>query len=138
MVHASLIETLIAPAPLTSPAMEPALLEDLLTDVDECGQVTVHCSLHSGPGDAIRIWPSTYLVCRQTGHRSKLVHAERIPFAPLWQPLLPGRTVSFTLLFEALPDDCILFDLVEDIHDESGFFTPAILRNSMDVYRVDV
>jgi hypothetical protein len=86
----------------------------------------------------VRIWPSTFLVCRTTGHRSALVHAEGIPYAPLWQPVPPGGRIAFTLLFAPLPDHCILFDLVEEISDPGGFFCPAILRNGMDVYRVEV
>jgi len=125
----------VAP-PRTRPIRER--LPELLTDIDERGQVTVHCRIDAGPGDAVRIWPSTFLVCRHTGHRSRLLHAEGIPFAPLWMPLASGSSVRFTLLFEALPRECLLFDLVEEIPEEGGFFSPAILRNDMDVYRVDV
>lgn len=89
-------------------------------------------------GDAIRIWPSTFLVCRLSGHRSKLLHAEGIPHAPQWRTVPPGGVAYFTLIFTALPKECILFDLVEEIPDEGGFYTPAILRNGMDVYRVEV
>lgn len=116
----------------------PGLLEELCTDIDEKGQVTVHCVVKAEMGDAIRIWPTTFLVCRLTGHRSKLLHAEGIPHAPDWRTIPPGGMASFTLIFAALPNDCVLFDLVEDIPDEGGFYSPAILRNGMDVYRVEV
>jgi hypothetical protein len=32
----------------------------------------------------------------------------------------------------------VLFDLVEEITDPGGFHVPGILRNGMDVYRVDL
>jgi hypothetical protein len=32
----------------------------------------------------------------------------------------------------------VLFDLVEEIADLGGFHVPAILRNDMDVYRVEI
>ena len=114
------------------------LLPELLTDVEEKGQVTVHCSFVAGLSDAIRIWPSTFLVCRHSGHRSQLLFAEGIPMAPTWMPVPAGNAIHFTLLFAGLPSHCVLFDLVEEIADPGGFHVPAILRNDMDVYRVEL
>ena len=114
------------------------LLPELLTDVEEKGQVTVHCSFVAGLSDAIRIWPSTFLVCRHSGHRSQLLFAEGIPMAPTWMPVPAGNAIHFTLLFAGLPSHCVLFDLVEEIADLGGFHVPAILRNDMDVYRVEI
>lgn len=125
-------------APTIAEPTDPGLLAELLTDVHERGQVTVHCQVMTEWADMIRIWPSTYLVCRRTGHRSRLLMAEGIAHAPQWQRVPPGRSVEFTLIFEALPQDCHLFDLVEDIPDVGGFFSPGIRRNSMDVYHVEV
>jgi len=126
-----------APPTIAEPT-DPDLLAELLTDVHEHGQVTVHCRVVTEWADMIRIWPSTYLVCRQTGHRSRLLLAEGIAHAPQWQRVPPGGVVAFTLIFEALPKDCRIFDLVEDIPDVGGFFSPAIRRNRMDVYQVEV
>lgn len=122
--------------PVRIAPLEPSLLDELLVDVDEAGQVTVHCAFEACLGDAIRIWPSTYLVCRQTGHHSRLLHAEGISYAPTWTHLPPGAQVRFTLLFEPLPRTCLVFDLVEDIADEGAFMSQGIVRNGMDVYRV--
>lgn len=124
--------------PITFEPLDPELLTELLTDVEERGQVTVHCSIVTDYVDMIRIWPSTYLVCQLTGHRSRLLHSEGIAYAPAWQEVNPGKPVAFTLLFESLPKECILFDLVEEISQPGGFFVPAILRNAPDVYRVEV
>ena len=131
-----------------TPASEPPLLVETvpakeieaitLADPEERGQVTVHCSFVPGLADAIRIWPTTYLVCRRTGQRSQLLHAEGIPLAPTWKAVRAGNATAFILLFAALPRECDLFDLVEEIADPGGFHVSGIARNTMDVYRVAV
>lgn len=113
-------------------------LADLAAEVEEHGQITVHCHFAAGLADAIRIWPSTFLICRLTGHRSQLLFAEGIPLAPEWLPVPAGREICFTLLFAGLPRECVLFDLVEEIPEPGGFSANGILRNGMDVYRVEV
>jgi hypothetical protein len=128
----------IALPPLPAVEERTLPLTDLVLDVEEQGQVTVHCHFTAGLADAIRIWPSTFLICRHTGHRSQLLLAEGIPLAPMWLAVPAGREIHFTLLFAGLPRECVLFDLVEEIPDPGGFRTLGILRNSMDVYRVDV
>jgi hypothetical protein len=128
-------EVTIAPARVRP---EKSELTALMAAVEERGQVTVHCTLESGEGDCIRVWPSTYLVCRHSGHRSRLLHAEGIPLAPTWMPVAAGRSAQFTLLFEGLPQHCVLFDLVEEIPEPGGFHATSILRNGMDVYRVEL
>ena len=129
--------TVIAPT-LPLERVDPSLRTELCTEIDERGQVTVHCSFTAGSMDGLRIWPSTFLVCRLTGHRSPLLHAEGIPYGPTWLFLPPGKRISFMLLFAGLPRDCVLFDLVEVIPEDGGFHVPDILRNGMDVYRVEV
>jgi hypothetical protein len=58
--------------------------------------------------------------------------------APQWLPVAAGNAIHFTLLFAGLPSHCVLFDLIEEIADPGGFHVPAILRNDMDVYRVEL
>lgn len=130
------MEVPAAPPPVLP--LDPELRAALLADVEEQGQVTVHCTLRSEWADMVRIWPSTYLICSNTGERSRLLHAEGITYAPLWQPILPGAVLHFTLVFEPLPKHCILFDLVEEIPDPGGFHCPSILRNAMDLYHVEL
>lgn len=130
------LEVPTAPPPVRP--LDPELRAALLTDVEEQGQITVHCTLRSEWADMVRIWPSTYLICSTTGQRSRLLHAEGITYAPLWQPLPPGSVLHFTLVFEPLPKHCILFDLVEEIPDPGGFHCPSILRNTMDLYHVEL
>ena len=140
--HMPTLLTCSAPAieapPLTQERLDQQLREELCTAVEERGQVTVHCSFTAGMFDCIRIWPTTYLVCQHSGHRSPLLLADGIPLAPTWLPVPAGQPVHFTLLFAGLPQHCVLFDLVEEIADPGGFHVSSILRNGMDVYRVDL
>lgn len=111
----------------------------LLTQAEEQSQVIVHCSYTGSMGlDRIRIWRSTYLVPHGSADRSRLLHAENISMYPVWTPIPNGRTHNFTLIFSALPKDCAVFDLFEDIPQDGGFRESNIPRNKTDVYRVQI
>ncbi len=110
------------------------------TLVQEEKQVIIHCR-YSCPnpfGMYIRIWSSTYLIAKDISHKSELVHAEKIPFAPDWMFVPPGTSNQFSLIFTGLPKGCQRFDLVEIIPQEGGFYISNIERNEMDVYAVEV
>lgn len=124
--------------PLIVEPVEPALLSELIANVDERGQVTVRCRFTSEQGDLIRIWRTTFLVCYHTGHRSELLHAEGIAYAPEWMRVPQNSPMEFTLVFAPLPRDCSAFDLVEVIPQPGGFHVPGIVRNSRDLYHVDI
>ena len=94
-------------------------------------QTIVHCTC--GDDYAYRIWPSTFLIEKNSGKRAKLITAFNISFAPNWT-LNDGK--GFTLIFEGLNKDCSSFDLVEIIPQAGGFEVKDIPRNSMDVYQV--
>ena len=83
---------------------------------------------------SLRIWSSTYLICNQTGHRSKLLYTDNVGKYPHWQWLPVGE--RFLMVFEALPDECITFDLYEDIPEPGEFHIKNILRNKLEVYDV--
>lgn len=91
----------------------------------------MHCTC--GETNAYRIWPSTYLVEKGTGHKAKLLTAFNISFAPQWT-YNDGK--GFTLIFEGLSKECAVFDLVEMIPFEGGFEFRDILRNNNDVYHL--
>ncbi len=133
---ASLVE--VTEAPVVLEPIEPALKEELLTNIDERGQVTVRCRFDSAEFNLIRIWRSTYLVCYDTGHRSELLYADGIAIAPQWMPVLPGAAAMFTLVFAPLPKECSAFDLIEDIPQPGGFHVAGIGRNRRDMYEVGV
>jgi hypothetical protein len=114
---------------------EPEVITQTLTA--EESQVYVHCYFYNGAFDnLIRIWKSTVLIDRVGGHRSRLLHAENISYAPEWTRLPKNCDYRFLLIFEGLPGSCVSFDLLEDIPEEGGFFVSGILRNSTDVYHV--
>lgn len=121
--------------PVTVEPVEPALREELLSAVDERGQVTVRCRIDHG--GHVRIWRSTYLVCRSSGHRSELLHADGITLAPMWMPV-PAGGLFFTLVFSPLPPECGVFDLIEEVDGPGGFAVYGIGRNARDLYHVEL
>lgn len=104
--------------------------------VEEERQVIVHCFIDMPLGGGVRVWKSTYLRDKHSAHRSKLVNVFGISIAPVWTLVSVGQTVHFTLTFERLPASCVMFDLIEDIPEEGGFFVGNIVRNREDVYKV--
>jgi hypothetical protein len=120
----------------TNPAtVEVAEFEDDLLEEFE-RQTTVHCSITVEAGTGLRIWPSTFLIEAESGTRRKLLHNMNIPLAPQWLVVEKNCTYQFTLFFEGLSRNCILFDLVEEIPEEGGFSVHHIHRNDSDVYKV--
>jgi hypothetical protein len=121
------------------PAVDAGVLASIhpLTLDDAC--VYVHCYFNNPADDMlIRIWRSTFLVDRASGARSELIHAENISYAPQWTVVPRRSAFSFLLIFSALPKDCTVFDLLEDIPQTGGFFVSGIKRNSLDVYHVKI
>jgi hypothetical protein len=112
---------------------------DLVTEIEkevkvlesEERQTIVHCRVSDDY--AYRIWPSTFLIEKESGRRAALITAFNISFAPQWT-LNDGK--GFTLIFQGLSKGCQLFDLVEEIPQEGGFAVRGLLRNSSDVYQV--
>ena len=112
-------------------ALSPELLDE--------SYVYVHCNFRNRwRGMLVRIWNSTYLIDQTSGSKSRLVHAENITIAPVWTMVPDKRDYSFLLIFEALPQSCKVFELLEDIPQAGGFHVGAILRNPSDVYHVDL
>lgn len=102
------------------------------------GQVIIHGQCKAGAdGMAIRIWPTTFLFDCHSSHKSQLLFFENITGFPEWTLVRPFEDHLFTLIFSALPSECILFDLKEVIPQANGFEIPAIARNNTDVYHVD-
>lgn len=125
--------------PKLKPAVDPAALEAISVETLEDGYVYVHCHFRNLWQDAlIRIWKTTFLVDRASGSRSKLIHAENISFAPVWTTIGSAPEYTFVLIFEALPRQCALFDLLEDIPQAGGFCVENIRRNFTDVYHIDL
>ncbi len=132
-------EEKIKTAPVVQPATEldEETRKSLLSQSDNEGQVIVHCSYYS-MGESLRIWKTTFLTDRDSGHRSRLLHAENITFYPEWTEVPRGTTARFTLVFSKLPKGCKTFNLIEDIPQPGGFHIRNIQRNKEDVYRVRI
>jgi hypothetical protein len=129
--------------PVIDIPIKPKVETDVLTAIDswtlEDHHVYVHCYYKNDlPEMLIRVWRSTFLIDKVSGAKSGLVHAEKISFAPQWTIIQGKITFSFLLIFSALPKDCNVFDLIEDIPQAGGFFVPNIKRNELDVYHVDI
>ena len=82
----------------------------------------------------LRIWPTTYLICNQTGKRAQLVYTENVGKYPHWKWL--NANERFLMVFEALPDECSSFDLYEDIPEPDEFHIKDIVRNKTGVYDI--
>jgi hypothetical protein len=129
--------------PIIEVPTRPKVDAEVLTSINawtlEDQHVYVHCYFKNDlPEMLIRVWRSTFLIDKVSGARSELVHAERISLAPQWTIIQGKITFSFLLIFSALPKDCKVFDLLEDIPQSGGFFVSGIKRNELDVYHVDI
>jgi hypothetical protein len=110
---------------------------DLLSDIEEQGQIVVHCAIEDDLfGVYGRVWPTTYLIDSNSDQKSKLLQVYGISMAPVWTPVPFGGTLNFTLIFSSLPKSCKVFDLVEVIPEPGGLFIKNIVRNNSDVYHV--
>lgn len=126
----------------TVPAI--ALKEDFKEKIEEANsvenQVIVHCRFNTGfdLGPRIRIWPTTFLIPKDSGERVKLLNAINISFYPEWKNINPGKWHEFTLIFAGLPKDCTSFDLLEIIPEPGAFALYNIPRNESDIYRIEL
>jgi len=117
--------------------VSPDVLVGIKESIQEQGFVIVHvfCPPQS-ESYAIRVWKSTFLVSGNTEHKSKLMHAEKITLAPEWLLIDEYQPYSFSLIFEGLPKDVEVFDLLESIPEPDGFHYKNICRNARDVYAI--
>jgi hypothetical protein len=110
------------------------------TEVDEEGQVIVHCKYVNDTGDfaGVRIWKSTFLLDENSEHESELLHAEGVTYYPHWTAVAPNKTHRFTLIFSRLPKSCTHFHFYERIPQPGGFMVANIKRNNSDVYTIEI
>lgn len=119
--------------------IDESIKEAFLPKTEQESQVTIHVKFTADfPGSKIRIWKSTFLHDRDSSHRSELMHTDNIPLFPKWKAIMAGEKVVFTLIFSALPKDCLIFDLIETIPEPGGFVIKNIPRNQTDVYMIDL
>lgn len=123
---------------IVKPRISQEILDKIQSEIVEEKQVILHCCYKSDffLEEKIRIWSSTYLIDRQSEHVSKLVHFDNISLFPHWTDVPYGKDYWFTLVFSGLPKDCKVFDFIELIPQNNGFFEEGIVRNSSDVYKI--
>ena len=125
---------------LTLPDIETEVevTPEILSSIEEEGQVIVHCSFHNQYPEmmGVRVWKSTFLICESSGYKSQLIRAFDIPYQPNWYRVPPGATKRFTMVFEALPKSCNSFTFMEIIHQPGPFIVTGIARNNSDVYHI--
>lgn len=114
---------------------------EILTEVQEEGQVVVHCSFYNDPsiyiGEiGVRVWKETFIIDESTGYMNQMVKAFGIVYQPDWYFIMPGETKRFTMVFEALPKSCTSFTLAEIIPQSGAFVVKGIKRNNSDIYSV--
>ena len=71
--------------------------------------------------DLIRIWKSTFLKANNSEKVSKMIMNHNISTFSKWTKIDTNKFNNFTLIFEALPKDCISFELLEDALEDGGF-----------------
>lgn len=127
---------------ITTPDIEEYIQAEteIATEVDNEGQVIVHCSFKNEEMDyqGVRIWKSTVLIDENSEHESELLHAEGITMFPDWTWIKPGTTKRFTLIFSRLPKSCAVFHFYERIPQTGGFMVADIARNQSDVYQIEL
>ena len=116
--------------------------EEILGDTKDLeeteAQVTVHISFtnYTIENQLLRVWKSTYLFPEESANKSILLHFYNISFYPKFMTVAPGKSITFTLIFSALPKECKRFDLREIIPEPGGFHFKSIKRNATDVYHL--
>lgn len=97
-------------------------------------QTIIHCTYN--PQMAVRVWPSTFLIEKESGRKVKLLTTFNISFAPEWTFATNGN--KFTLIFGGLNKSCTQFDLMEIIPLPDPFVVRNILRTKSDVYNITI
>ncbi|MCX8490236.1 MAG: hypothetical protein ORN54_04135 [Cyclobacteriaceae bacterium] len=125
--------------PLVKPKVDVETLASIDPSSMEDSFVYVHCHFNNTSDDMlIRIWPTTFLVDRDSAARSQLIHAENISYAPQWTIIPQKGDFTFLLIFGGLPKSCLVFDMIEEIAQPGGFHIKNIKRNETDVYHIDL
>lgn len=129
----------IEPPVKIKPSVDIEILSAIAADTMEDSYVYVHCYLDNPTKDMlIRVWKTTFLVDNDSGARSRLIHAEKVSFAPLWTLVPEVGTYNFLLIFSALPKSCQTFELIEHVPTSGGFHVPNISRSVSDVYHINI
>lgn len=109
--------------------------------LSETGRTFIHCTFTSQleyiDGGWLNIFPTTYLVNRETGKKLRMEFALDIPVAPKCHFFKRvNEQIRFTLIFPKLPTDWQTFTLIEESDRENPLVKFDIKRNKFGVYKV--
>jgi hypothetical protein len=109
--------------------------------LSETGRAFIQCTFTSQPeyldGGWLNIFPTTYLVNRETGKKLQMEFALDIPVAPKCHFFKKmNEQIMFTLIFPKLPADWHTFTLIEESERENPLVKFDIKRNMFGVYQV--
>lgn len=118
---------------------KPKVADIDFSQMDVESQVIIHVTFKANFEDhIIRIWPTTYLICQQTGKKIPVSFYDGITMYPYWTSVPEDETLRFTLIFKGLPKACRSFDFLEEISEPGGFSYKNIQRNNSDVYYISL
>jgi len=114
--------------------------DDVLTEMEEQGFTYLHCTYFTTPiyhgGWWVNIYKSTYLV-GDDGTELPMIHALNIPISPERHYLKKfGDSLTFTLVFPALPKTWKVFHCIEKCSGCDGLSAHNITKNNSGAYRV--
>lgn len=116
--------------------ISPEILAHIKNDEEKV--TVVHCRYYTAMPAWARVWPTTYIV-ENGGRIRELLHAINIAVYPKYQLYeIYAGYIYFTLIFEALSDDCTSFHIEEIIPETNGFISEETPRNKQDVYQIEV
>lgn len=81
----------------------PELLQQI--EAEEEKQVIVHGIIDATANEnlLVRVWPSIFLLPKDSNSKYRLLHHFNIAMYPEWQQLSANESLRFTLVFEGLP-----------------------------------
>ena len=81
----------------------PELLQQI--EAEEEKQVIVHVIIDATANEnlQVRVWPSVFLLPKDSNSKCRLLHHFNIAMYPEWQQLSANESLRFTLVFEGLP-----------------------------------
>lgn len=104
----------------------------------ESRAVVVHCSFTTEEDCRFQLTQDGFLRDHGSEHKSRLLSMEGLGVPRISQLLIKGQLLRFTLFFEPLPVDCMVFNLMLTTTEGESIVALEVPRSSNDVYRVDL
>lgn len=108
------------------------------SDPIEQRAVVVHCSYTPEEDSQFQLTHDGFLRDHGSEHRSWLLPMEGLGVPRVSQLAIKGQLLRFTLFFEPLPVECILFNLNLTTDDGESLAALDLSRRHNDVYQVEL